>query len=126
MARRNAIVRRLPAIETLGAVSVICTDKTGTLTRKEMVATAIVSPGQFYVVEGAGYAAEGVVMVEVDPIAVAAHPPLRELSHTATLCNEAVLHWQDNCWAVAGDPMEGALLALAGKLDPEGGFRAHG
>jgi magnesium-transporting ATPase (P-type) len=125
MARRNAIVRRLPAIETIGAVSVICTDKTGTLTRNEMVATAIATSGRLYGVGGTGYAVEGAVMVEADPVEVAAHPSLQELARIATLCNDAVLHRQDHGWAVAGDPMEGALLALAGKLDPEGGIPAH-
>ncbi|MFN3389687.1 MAG: HAD-IC family P-type ATPase [Allosphingosinicella sp.] len=126
MARRNAIVRRLPAIETIGAVSVICTDKTGTLTRNEMVATAIAAAGQVYSVAGAGYAAEGAVTAGADPVEVRGRRPLLELAHVATLCNDAVLHWQEGGWEVAGDPMEGALLALAGKLDPEGGIPAHG
>ena len=126
MARRNAIVRRLPAIEAIGAVSVICTDKTGTLTRNEMVANAIVTAGGDYAVEGAGYASKGQVLAEARPIDPGADAPLRELARAATLCNDAVLHWQDEGWVVAGDPMEGALLALAGKLDPEGGIPAHG
>lgn len=126
MARRNAIVRRLPAIEAIGAVSVICTDKTGTLTLNEMVATTIVTAGQEFRVEGTGYSTDGAVQSEFAAVEVASHPPLRELALAATLCNDAVLHFHDHGWSVAGDPMEGALLALAGKLMPEGGLPAHG
>jgi potassium/sodium efflux P-type ATPase len=126
MARRNAIVRRLPAIETVGAVSVICTDKTGTLTRNEMVATAIVTAGVMYDVEGAGYGAEGAVTARTAAIDPRRSSPLQELRRVTASCNDAVLHWHDDGWNVAGDPMEGALLALAGKLDPESGLPAHG
>ncbi|MGO4910355.1 HAD-IC family P-type ATPase [Pseudorhodobacter sp. W20_MBD10_FR17] len=109
MARRNAIVRRLPAIETIGAVSVICTDKTGTLTRNEMmVATAITPVGRF-AISGQGYAPTGDVQPE--PLAQELH----DLGLAAQLCNDASLALDDGTWQIAGDPMEGALLAFAGK-----------
>ncbi|MDY0022479.1 cation-transporting P-type ATPase [Arenimonas caeni] len=113
MARRNAIVRRLPAIETLGAVSVICTDKTGTLTRNEMVVATVALAGVRYRVEGEGYAPQGRLLLESgngpDP------PALAWLARACALCNDAALHSRDGEWQVEGDPMEGALLALAGK-----------
>lgn len=126
MARRNAIVRRLPAIETVGAVSVICTDKTGTLTCNEMVAATIVAGGRNYQVEGTGYGAEGAVRGENGMVQSDEHRLLQELARTATLCNDAVLRPGEHGWSVSGDPMEGALLALAGKLDPEGCIPSHG
>lgn len=109
MARRNAIVRRLPAIETIGSVSVICTDKTGTLTRNEMVAAEIVTAGGRSQIAGEGYAPQGTVTGE-DLAALAS------FARTAALCNDANLLHTNGEWSVIGDPMEGALLALAGKL----------
>jgi magnesium-transporting ATPase (P-type) len=116
MARRNAIVRRLPAIETLGSVSVICSDKTGTLTRNEMMARTLVAAGHVYSVEGEGYLPEGAIRwreADADP---AEHPILSEFARIAALCNDAVLHRSQAGWHVEGDPMEGALKALAGKI----------
>ncbi|MBX9944167.1 MAG: HAD-IC family P-type ATPase [Reyranella sp.] len=107
MARRNAIVRRLPAIEAIGSVSVICTDKTGTLTRNEMVVTAAETPEGAFVVAGEGYAPEGAITPKAD---------LARMALAAALCNDASLHHKDGHWAVEGDPMEGALLAFAGKV----------
>jgi calcium-translocating P-type ATPase len=109
MARRNAIVRRLPAIETIGSVSVICSDKTGTLTRNEMVVSEVVTPAGVSEIDGEGYAPRG----EVRGGDASA---LMRLARVAALCNDARLVEAEGDWLVEGDPMEGALLALAGKL----------
>jgi calcium-translocating P-type ATPase len=106
MARRHAIVRRLPAIEAIGSVSVICTDKTGTLTRNEMLVAAAETPAGAFAVTGDGYAPEGRITPAGD---------LSRLARSAALCNDARLHRTDGVWRVEGDPMEGALLAFAAK-----------
>lgn len=107
MARRHAIVRRLPAIEAIGSVSVICTDKTGTLTRNEMVVAAAETAEGIFAVTGEGYAPEGAVTPAGD---------LSRLARAAVLCNDAGLREKAGTWTVEGDPMEGALLAFAGKV----------
>ena len=114
MARRNAIIRRLPAVETLGSVSVICSDKTGTLTRNEMTVRSVVTAHGNIDVDGAGYAPEGRFCIRggeaVDP---AADVVLEQLTLGALLCNNAELRKIGNDWVVDGDPMEGALITLA-------------
>ncbi|WP_417820548.1 cation-transporting P-type ATPase [Terasakiella sp.] len=117
MARRNAIVRRLPAIETLGAVSVICTDKTGTLTRNEMMVASVLTGKHLFALEGDGYAPKGLLRLEETQVAPSEHAVLEELARAAALCNDAFLREHDGVWTVEGDPMEGALLAFAGKMD---------
>jgi magnesium-transporting ATPase (P-type) len=116
MARRNAIVRRLPAIETLGAVSVICTDKTGTLTRNEMMVASVAVGGRLFSLQGEGYEPQGAVMLGETPVNGMDHLHLAELARAAASCNDASLHWREGAWSVEGDPMEGALLALASKI----------
>ena len=115
MARRNAIVRRMPAIEALGSVSVICTDKTGTLTRNEMTVTAVVTARRRFAVTGSGYAPHGAFMLDDREVALGTHPLLSDLALGAMLCNDAELSQTDTGWAVQGDPMEGALVAFACK-----------
>ena len=112
MARRNAIVRRLPAIEAIGSVSVICTDKTGTLTRNEMVVTTAETPEGSFAIAGEGYAPDGAITPAGD---------LGRLARAAALCNDAALRGTDGIWTVEGDPMEGALLAFAGKVGGDHG-----
>lgn len=116
MARRNAIVRRLPAIETLGSVSVICTDKTGTLTRNEMMVVSLALQQGELQLSGAGYAPTGSVSLDGQLLALEQLSAYWPLGRVAALCNDAALHDQDGNWSVEGDPMEGALLCLAAKL----------
>ncbi|OYW40601.1 MAG: carbonate dehydratase [Hydrogenophilales bacterium 12-61-10] len=120
MAHRRAIIRRLPAVETLGAVSVICSDKTGTLTRNEMTVQTVIGADGMFAVSGSGYAPEGGFSRDDQPIDPESQPLLQELAHAALLCNDAELRDSDAGWQLAGDPTEGALLTLAMKagLDP--------
>lgn len=117
MARRNAIVRRLPAIETLGSVSVICTDKTGTLTRNEMMVASVLTHRHRFSLDGDGYAPTGALRLDEVEVSPSEHQVLEELARAAALCNDAAVHQRDGIWQVEGDPMEGALLAFAGKMD---------
>jgi len=117
MAKRNAIVRRLPAIETLGSLSVICTDKTGTLTRNEMMVASVLTHQHLFTLEGDGYAPQGALKLEEAQVSPSEYAVLEELARAAALCNDAGLRQHDGVWHVEGDPMEGALLAFAGKMD---------
>ena len=117
MARRNAIVRRLPAVETLGSVSRICSDKTGTLTLMEMMVVSAVTAGAAYEISGEGYASEGEVRADGKP--AGDDPVLKLMGRVSALCNDAELHREEGVWKVEGDPTEGALYPFASKLGLE-------
>ncbi len=115
MARRNAIIRKLPSVETLGAVSVICSDKTGTLTRNEMTAKLIIVDGKSYEVEGEGYDPAGNILLEGSKIDHSESEPLTKLLQTAWVCNESEIRKDDGTWKLLGEPTEGALKTLGYK-----------
>jgi len=121
MAWRNAIIRRLPAVETLGAVTVICSDKTGTLTRNEMTVRAIAAVDNLFELGGTGYDPHGEISLSSRDVHSEERPLLLGAVRAAVLCNDASLEQNNSEWFVHGDPMEGALLVagLKAGLDIE-------
>lgn len=115
MARRNAIVKRLPAVETMGCTTVICTDKTGTLTRNEMTARRLYLDGSEVEITGSGYLPAGEFLCSGKPASPENLPALGQAARIALLCNDAVLKEVHGTWSVFGDPTEGALLVLGRK-----------
>ncbi|WP_295420748.1 cation-transporting P-type ATPase [Sulfurovum sp.] len=116
MAKRNAIIRKLPAVETLGAVTVICSDKTGTLTKNEMTVRNITTAQRLFGLTGTGYDPHGDLLVDEKSADPTKYAVLEEMARCAVLCSDAELEKDDEGWKVHGDPMEGALLVSAMKL----------
>lgn len=124
MAKRHAIIRKLPAVETLGSATVICSDKTGTLTENQMTVQAIYAGSQLYQVTGSGYSPQGQILAQEggDPVEVERLLALQACLLAGCLCNDTRLQPKDNGqWEVVGDPTEAALLVAAqkGGLDRE-------
>ncbi|MCT7953107.1 HAD-IC family P-type ATPase [Ancylothrix sp. C2] len=115
MARRHAIVRKLPAVETLGGATVVCSDKTGTLTENQMTVQEIYTGRQTYTITGNGYAPEGEIIYSQEPVDSSNRPPLQECLKAGLLCNDSHLEPKDGNWVVIGDPTEGALIAAGNK-----------
>ncbi|MGJ0517133.1 MAG: cation-transporting P-type ATPase [Methylomicrobium sp.] len=117
MAKRNAIIRHLPAVETLGSVTVICSDKTGTLTRNEMTVQKLATAEHVFDISGVGYEPDGGIYLKDTAVMADDYPELAETARAAMLCNDAQLHrLADESWQLIGEPTEGALLAFAIKV----------
>lgn len=114
MAKKNALVRKMPAVETLGCTTVICSDKTGTLTKGEMTIRKILTSGRMIEVTGAGYAPVGEFKGS-EAININSNKPLTMLLRGGLLCNDSDLHEKEEKWMIKGDPTEGALVVAAAK-----------
>ncbi len=121
MARHRAIVKRLPAVEAMGCTTVICTDKTGTLTKNEMTVRRLFLEGREVQVSGLGYRPEGTFSREGNGFPAVEDPVLQMAARVGLLCNDALLQEAEGVWSIQGDPTEGALVVLGRKagLDPE-------
>jgi len=115
MAKRNAIIRKLPAVETLGSTTVICSDKTGTLTQNQMTVQSLYAGGELFDITGSGYTPDGDICLNGKAIAHQNYPALLECLKAGLLCNDARLIAESNDWHIEGDPTEGALLVSAHK-----------
>ena len=115
MVKRNALIRKLPAVETLGSVTTICSDKTGTLTQNKMVVQAVHTYSCSTKVTGEGYSPTGEFLTDSGAIEPQHQPDLQALLLACVLCNDAALQREQGEWAILGDPTEGALLVLAAK-----------
>ncbi|MDZ8185189.1 MAG: cation-translocating P-type ATPase [Nostoc sp. ChiSLP02] len=119
MVRQNALIRKLPAVETLGSVTTICSDKTGTLTQNKMVVQSLFTNDKTFRVTGEGYAPTGDFLVDSQKVFVEDSPEISALSVACAVCNDSVLQKEKGEWAILGDPTEGALVTLAGKAGIE-------
>ena len=115
MVRRHALVRKLPAVETLGCTTFICSDKTGTLTQDQMTVRQIYVDGKLVDVTGVGYEPEGEFYLDGKVIEPEKNPALQRLLHIGSLCNDTSLTSVDGTWRIKGDPTEGALVVMAAK-----------
>jgi P-type Ca2+ transporter type 2C len=115
MASRNAIIRRLPSVETLGAVNVICSDKTGTLTKNEMTAKNVITADKDYEVEGTGYAPDGNILLDGKTVNPEDERVLTQMLRAARVCNNSEINQENGKWKLTGAPTEGALLTLSYK-----------
>ncbi|MBE9039003.1 cation-translocating P-type ATPase [aff. Roholtiella sp. LEGE 12411] len=119
MVRQNALIRKLPAVETLGSVTTICSDKTGTLTQNKMVVQSVFTNEKTFRVTGEGYVPTGNFQLDGQKIAVDEHPEISALLVACAVCNDSVLQQNNGQWTILGDPTEGALVTLAGKAGIE-------